>query len=133
MDMMTVLAGYSITVHELQLLFTKLKAVDNEWPQCAPKLLKVGSPFYCLHFLWQDHILYTFFLHITHTLLTGSYIIYTSSVKCFIIALPHILLCYIHSSFRILPTILTLLKGYYIIHSFYNTLLYYVFLMSSVR
>ncbi|KAF6016878.1 hypothetical protein EB796_024810 [Bugula neritina] len=63
MDMMTVLAGYSITVHELQLLFTKLKAVDNEWPQCAPKLLKQ-------------------ILHITYTLLTGSYIIYTSSVKC---------------------------------------------------
>ncbi|XP_067949217.1 lipopolysaccharide-responsive and beige-like anchor protein [Watersipora subatra] len=41
MDMMTVLTGYSITVAELQLLFTKLKAVDNEWPQSAPKLLKV--------------------------------------------------------------------------------------------
>ena len=42
MDMMTVLAGYSITVAELQLLFTKLKSADNEWPLCAPKLLKVS-------------------------------------------------------------------------------------------
>lgn len=41
MDMMTVLAGFSITVTELQLLFTKLKAVDNEWPSAAPKLIKV--------------------------------------------------------------------------------------------
>jgi len=71
MDMMTVLAGYSITVHELQLLFTKLKAVDNEWPQCAPKLLKVGSPFYCLHFLWQNLILadITHYIHPSHRVL----------------------------------------------------------------
>ena len=40
--MMTVLAGYSITVSELQLLFSQLRATaDNEWPKYAPKLLKV--------------------------------------------------------------------------------------------
>ncbi|KAI5739638.1 hypothetical protein M8J77_021622 [Diaphorina citri] len=40
-DMMGVLASYSITVKELKLFFAAMKAVNNKWPRHSTKLLNV--------------------------------------------------------------------------------------------
>lgn len=52
-DALTLLAGYSISVKDLQLLFSKLKSCDNEWPKYAPRLLKVVKFIPCFEILMK--------------------------------------------------------------------------------
>eukprot|EP00095_Tigriopus_kingsejongensis_P003666 maker-scaffold11_size778918-snap-gene-3.18 protein:Tk03666 transcript:maker-scaffold11_size778918-snap-gene-3.18-mRNA-1 annotation:"PREDICTED: neurobeachin-like" len=40
-DLMGILASYSITVKELKMLFSKMKAVDGKWPSHSKKLMNV--------------------------------------------------------------------------------------------
>lgn len=40
-DMLGVLASYSITVKELKLLFGAMKAINGKWPRHSAKLLNV--------------------------------------------------------------------------------------------